>query len=242
LTASGNDAIYYKDGQRHEVAGQDLLKSAAPMPFFPTLALEQIPNRDSTAYGDIYGIPSAHTVYRGTLRYAGWCALFDELRATGLMDATEGVALPSTWAELLKEKPAAGEAAKRALQWLGAYSADLKVAPSPSVMDAFCTLLTERLSYAPGERDMVAMHHHFVAKYEDGRMEEHESSFMGFGEPGGQTSMAKTVGLTAGIGAELLLRGSIQGRGVLVPTTKDIYLPALEMLEKEGIVFEETVA
>lgn len=33
------------------------------------MSLEGYPNRDSLKYRDLYGIPEAHTVIRGTLRY-----------------------------------------------------------------------------------------------------------------------------------------------------------------------------
>ena len=51
--------------------------------------------------------------------------------------------------------------------------------------------------------------------------------------------MAKTVGLTAAIGAEMVLQGTIKTTGVLVPTDKEVYTPALKLLEKEGIIFTE---
>jgi alpha-aminoadipic semialdehyde synthase len=51
--------------------------------------------------------------------------------------------------------------------------------------------------------------------------------------------MAKTVGMSAAIGVELILRGDVLGRGVLTPTTPDIYHPALARLESEGIRFVE---
>lgn len=49
--------------------GVSFLDSVAPMDYFPGLNLEGYPNRDSIRYAEIYGIPSAHTLLRGTLRY-----------------------------------------------------------------------------------------------------------------------------------------------------------------------------
>ena len=74
-----------------------------------------------------------------------------------------------------------------------------------SVMDAFCAELTSGLAYGPKapcswlcravfdpvcaweERDMIVMHHSFGAQFPDGRREEHESSYMDYGEAGGET-------------------------------------------------------
>ena len=39
------------------------------------IALSGYPNRDSTIYSELYGINSAHTILRGTLRYKVWCCL-----------------------------------------------------------------------------------------------------------------------------------------------------------------------
>lgn len=46
-----------------------LANAVTPMDFFPGLNLEGYPNRDSTKYVEMYGIPAAHTLLRGTLRY-----------------------------------------------------------------------------------------------------------------------------------------------------------------------------
>jgi len=45
------------------------MEIARPVDLYPGLELEGFPNRDSTKYVDVYGIPEAHTVLRGTLRY-----------------------------------------------------------------------------------------------------------------------------------------------------------------------------
>lgn len=45
------------------------MEATKPMDFFPGLNLEGFPNRDSTTYAEEYGIQSAHTLMRGTLRY-----------------------------------------------------------------------------------------------------------------------------------------------------------------------------
>ena len=50
LTAAGNSARYLKDGEVIEVKGEDLLSTATPINAIPSLALEQLPNRDSVPY------------------------------------------------------------------------------------------------------------------------------------------------------------------------------------------------
>ena len=51
--------------------------------------------------------------------------------------------------------------------------------------------------------------------------------------------MATTVGLPAAMATELVLDNKINQRGILRPTTPDIYLPILEQLHDQGIRFVE---
>ena len=111
---------------------------------------------------------------------------------------------------------------------------------SKTKMEAFSNLLADRLVYNERERDMVAMHHEFGVELADGTRETRTSSLLAYGDPDGDTSMAKTVGITAAIGAQLLLNGDIRDRGVLIPTKPSVYVPGLRMLKEEGFEFKES--
>ena len=52
-----------------EIAPGNLLDSAIDLNIMPGFNLQGFPNRDSTVYSELYGIQSAHTILRGTLRY-----------------------------------------------------------------------------------------------------------------------------------------------------------------------------
>jgi alpha-aminoadipic semialdehyde synthase len=80
---------------------------------------------------------------------------------------------------------------------------------------------------------------HIHAPTFSGTKETRTSSLIAYGDPDGDTSMAKTVGITAAIGAQLLLNGDIRDRGVLVPTKPSVYVPGLRMLKEEGFEFKE---
>ena len=47
--------------------------------------------------------------------------------------------------------------------------------------------------------------------------------------------MSQTVGIPIAIAAQMILTGEICKKGIVVPTTSDIYEPILEQLKKEGI-------
>ena len=67
-----NPARYLYNNRVIEIPrGGAVMKEAKLMPDITetTLPLEGYPNRDSLQFRDLYGIPEAHTVIRGTLRY-----------------------------------------------------------------------------------------------------------------------------------------------------------------------------
>ena len=51
------------------------MHSAMPMDILPGFNLEGLPNRDSTVFAEKYGLSSAHTVLRGTLRFTVCCLI-----------------------------------------------------------------------------------------------------------------------------------------------------------------------
>jgi saccharopine dehydrogenase-like NADP-dependent oxidoreductase len=107
-----------------------------------------------------------------------------------------------------------------------------------SHLDILAARLLEKLVYKPGERDMIILRHDFIASYTD-RKERILSTFIGYGDSGGATAMAKTVGLPAAIASRMVLEAKIQEKGVHIPVIPDIYEPILQELEAVGIAFDE---
>lgn len=73
--ASRNAAHYLKDGKIVDIKGEDLFDNFEIVDF-PELGeknrrIEAYPNRDSTKYIDVYGIPETRTILRGTYRNEG---------------------------------------------------------------------------------------------------------------------------------------------------------------------------
>jgi alpha-aminoadipic semialdehyde synthase len=256
ITASQNSAVYRRDGEIVHVPGEFLLASSQQFDGFQSLNLEQLPNRDSLVYGDKYGIQSASTIFRGTLRYHGFSALLHVFKSMGLMNNTETGAV--TWKETIEKVSkehgfadvhcyiiscAGGEKdlasrAQRFLEWL--HLNEMPVSNSSSIVRSFCDVLEQSLAYQNGERDMVLMQHDIVATFSDGSTETHSSSLQLFGDKN-MTAMCKTVGYTCAIGTQLILDGVVPTKGLLLPTSKEVYIPALHLLEKEGIVFDEHI-
>jgi hypothetical protein len=127
-----------------------------------------------------------------------------------------------------------------ALNFLGLVG-DKSVPDSPTIIDAFCSALEEKLIFEEGERDIVAMHNTVEALFEAGEQECHRSSLLVRGDES-LSAMAKCVGYTAAASCRLILDGKLDGlSGLVLPTIPRIYMPLLSMLQHEGIVFEETI-
>ena len=73
----------------------------------------------------------------------------------------------------------------------------------------------------------------------DGSAGARTSSLVAFGQPGGDSAMARTVALPAAAAARLILDGRIAATGVRIPVDPEIYEPVLAALEPLGIVFRE---
>jgi saccharopine dehydrogenase-like NADP-dependent oxidoreductase len=257
LLASKNSARFLKDGRIVSIPASDLFAAPEIIPITGLGEFEGYPNRDSVSYKETYGIPEALTVLRGTLRYPGWCETLRKMVGLGLLDETPKDRSGSTFHDLMKElsqappeaevRPAvaarlgleAGSAVLSRLEWLGLFEARPLPVPKGSAFDNLAALMVEKLAYGAGERDMIVLQHEFLVRTETGRNERIVSSLVDYGVPGGDSSMSRTVGLPAAIGARLILEGRVRTPGVQVPVLPEIYGPILEELDSLGIRFVE---
>lgn len=256
LLAGRNAARYTEDEVLVEVPGEELFDHYWPMQV-GELELEAYPNRDSMPYQELYGLQHARTMFRGTLRYPGWSVMMrnlvklgylgdethEELAGGSYRDLTmalagvAGVDLESEIAEAL-EIPVAADPIKR-FAWLGLFSdraLDSGVPLTP--IDQLGSLMVARMSYRPGEKDMVVLHHRFEIEL-DGAEQLRTSTLIDYGVPGGDSSMSRTVSLPAALASQLILDRAIQATGVKIPVEPEIYEPILAELERLGIRFVE---
>lgn len=260
LLASRNAARYRQDGEIVEIPGAELFHHYWCVPVEiegRVIPFEGYPNRDSMPYADLYGIPETRTMVRGTLRNQGWCPTLKKVAELGLLEETASDLAGLTYAEFMARLIGKTGRASRAdvgaclglhttsfilghLEWLGLFSDEPLPAGCRSPLDVLTATMLARMQYAPGERDMLILQHQFLAEYPD-RKEKITSTMIDFGIPHGDTSMNRTVGLPAAIGARMILEGQIRSAGVLVPVTPEVYEPVLAELERLGIHFEEKV-
>jgi len=248
VLASRNNARFRKEGKEVVIPGKDLFANYERIEVEGLDTFEGYPNRDSVPYADIYGIPGARTVLRGTLRNNGWCDTWKALHDIGAI--SDGPTNADTWKGLIEGLlPGKGDLMERIrdristkdddraisnMEWLGLLS-DSPIDPEADRVDSLSNLLESRLAYGPGERDMIVLMHLFRINM-DGREETIRSTMVDFGVPGGDSAMSRTVGIPAAIGTDMLLNEELP-RGVLIPTIPRIYGPALKRLAEKGISF-----
>lgn len=258
LLAGKNSARFLKDGQEIFIAPENLFASYEIVPIEGLGEFEGYPNRDSLPYIDLYGIHSTKTMLRGTLRNKGWCATMKKIGELGLLDEREQEWSGMTFKHFLRALMNEPEEVNlrqalsshlhieedsdiiQRLEWLGLLGEEPLPMEKGSPLQILAAKMTEKLRYEEGERDMIILQHTFIASYPDGQKEKITSTLVDFGIPGGDSSMARTVGLPAAISSRLILEGKVKRSGIQIPVLPEIYEPILEELKELGIAFKET--
>ena len=206
-----------------------------------------------------YGISTAQTIYRGTLRYIGWCETLDKFKKLGLLDEEEqdylehfsyrqlleqltGSASQDELAQNLKSKFCIDKESSimRRLEWLGLLSDTALPLQRGSIFGILLETMLRKMSYMENERDMVVLQDEFIVEYLDKQVNERiTSTLVDYGVPGGDSAIARTVGLPSAIATKLILQGKIDLVGVRIPTDPMIYKPVLQELKQQGIILHE---
>jgi saccharopine dehydrogenase (NADP+, L-glutamate forming)/spermidine synthase len=258
VLAGKNSGRYLKDGKEVDIPSQDLFTHTWTIEIEGIGELVAYPNRDSVPYKDTYGLKDTKTMFRGTLRNPGWCRTWKKFVDLGLLDEEErsdwGGKTYAQFTGTFIENPSGNVRADLAKQlnipeqsdildrfeWLGLLSEELLPVETSSPLDIFASRLLEKMPYEPGERDMIVLHHEFIAEYPDLPAKERiTSTLVDFGIPNGDSAMSRTVSLPAAVAARMILQGQIKITGVHIPVQPEIYEPVLKELEELGITFKE---
>jgi len=219
---------------------------------------EAYANRDSLSYIEPYGIGSAKTVLRGTLRRKGFCEAWDCLVKLGLTDDTytlpqtehltyrdlmsgylnypSHTSLEDALATFLGIKKTS--ALFKKLIWLGLLNPHKIGIPHATPAQALQKLLQEKWQLQKHELDQIIMHHQ-ISYTQNKKKYYLQSHLVVSGENQKLTAMAKTVGLPMAIACKLILQGKIKSRGVQIPLSREFYEPILSELKTYGIAFKE---
>lgn len=255
--ASKNPSKWLEDGEIRQYPGEELFENYYIQDVDGVGSFENYPNRNSVPYKEIYGLKDSNTVYRGTFRMTGWCETMRKIVALGWLNDKPIVDFKGeTYADmtryLLDAKPdreLEKEAAKylglktystviKRLKWLGLFSDKKLPEDKDTPLDFMNVLTLEKMSLGKDERDMIVMHHEFVAEY-NSKKEFITSTLVDYGIPGDDSAVARTVALPAAIAVKMILDKKIDLTGVHIPVKAEIYNPILDELEELGIKFKE---
>jgi len=257
ILAGRNEARYLRGGEVVAIAGPNLFRHFWPYEIEGQGIFEIYPNRDSLVYRDRYALADATGVFRGTIRYPGWCETMRAAVDLGLFDPEPMAGRPEArYVDLLlRNLPVrSGSLVERVasflgvecdsavitrLEWAGFFS-DRPLPPGPaSPLDLFAGRLEKLMQYQPGERDMAVLQHSVTARFPDGHRETISGGVTAIGIPWGDTAMSRLVSFPAAIAARMILDGTIRVTGAVIPTAREIYVPVLDELAERGVQFHE---
>ncbi|WP_279008425.1 saccharopine dehydrogenase C-terminal domain-containing protein [Synergistes jonesii] len=217
---------------------------------------EAYANADAAVYAAVYNIPEAKSIYRGTLRYPGWCETISYMNRIGYFETSQKETKGLTFADFTSRQCGfPGKEAKEAMmrrfnlnpwsafimrmEWLGFFEDKALPFDAGSPRDVVSHLFAEKLNFTEKERDIVILYDTVRARYPDGRRKEYKSVLIDYGVPGKWTSCARTTGVPPAVAVRFILEGKISTPGLYTPTSREIYEPVLNELEDEGIILDE---
>jgi len=248
LMAGRNAAKYLENDTIIEIPGPDLFKHNWLQKVPGQGMFEAYPNRNSMPYIDLYGLHDAKTMFRGTLRYPGWCGFWYQMARFGwISDAPRTDLEEKNWSQITRMlTPGSGkliddvckewkvkknsDEVKR-LEWLGLLGDEKVPSGINNLLDLLCEHLQKKLVFLPEERDMIVLYHEFIGTYPN-KTEKITSTLVDYGIPNGESAMSRTVSLPAAIAVRHILEGKFGNlKGVHIPVVPDIYHPVLDELE-----------
>jgi saccharopine dehydrogenase (NADP+, L-glutamate forming) len=242
VKAGATGAIFREAGQVKKISYKDLFDRCGGVEIKPLGKYAWYPNRDSLAYIPVYGLESANSFIRTTLRHPDFCAGWKNLVKAGLTD--DELTIPSNiktiqaWSEPLLAFVEPSN--KHMYDQLGLFENVPLPTGAFTSATILQTLLEKNWKMKETDKDMILMLHEF--EYElNNRKHFLKSSLIVKGENALRTAMAKTVGLPMGIAAKLILKNKMRLQGLHIPIIREIYEPVLEELALEGIHFREEV-
>ncbi len=263
IVLAGKDgAEYSKESTTVKVPYRSVFRSCPSVNVIENYPLCWYPNRDSLHYIDLYQLKGISTFIRTTLRHPEFCRGWNKFVNIGLTDTEdfEQIKNCKTFKNWYDVKTAPYTENKRDWNnYLHVYITDsyrnefhrqmlfLGIENNVDLPDNFKSsadilqyILEKRLAIAEGDKDMIVMLHELEYEVKDKKYEV-RSSLIVKGDDSLRTAMAKTVGLPLGIATKLILQDKIKTTGLHIPIIAEIYIPVLEELEKNGIVFNETI-
>lgn len=256
ILAGQGTSKYLESNEIRKINYDSLFEEIETIDVLSQGSFEAYANRDSLSYIKSYGLNDIETMYRGTLRKVGFCRSWSVFVKLGLtkdnysiknsedlsfrdylslfLPENNSLTVEERFCDFLSIDKSSNEFYK--FNWLGLFSDRKCEIINASPAQILQKITEEKLSLDDNDKDMVVMQHQFEYLYEN-KKQKLNSSLVVFGDDQRNTAMAKTVGLPVAIAVKLILNNTITLKGVQIPTSKEIYQPVLDELEKNGINF-----
>ena len=247
IIAGKAGATYRENGKTCSKHYQEVFDGCESVKIEGLGELAMYPNRDSLSYIPTYDLEEAKTFIRTTLRYPDYCLGWNEVIAAGLTNEdntidSDGMSIDAFFQVHFKQqgRDCAKFTEKERVLFtsIGLYDKTLINRGRASSADILQWILENKWALTTGDTDMIVMLHEIKYSLNDIN-KLIKSQLVVIGKDSLQTAMAQTVGLPLGIAACLLLEGTIQVRGLQIPTLSAIYEPVLAALKERGISFVE---
>jgi saccharopine dehydrogenase (NADP+, L-glutamate forming) len=258
VMAGQGTAKFLQQGKYKFIPYQQLFKRTTPVHVPGYGDYEGYANRDSLKYIETYDLQNIRTMVRGTLRNKGFCSAWNVFVQLGCCDDTYELdavgqmthaAFIDSFLDESKQSDIKSKLASQLglsvngvemqrLSWSGLFSDEPVGLSKGTPAQILEHILNKKWKLKAADKDQIVMWHRFVYNVSDA---EHEiqASLIATGTDATFTAMAKTVGLPLAITAKLVLSGKIKARGVVIPTSPEIYDPVLAELKTLGIELRE---
>ena len=259
LAGQGGAAKFIQEGAYKYIPYHKLFRRTEFMEVEGYGRFEGYANRDSLKYRSVYGLDSALTLYRGTIRRVGYSKAWNMFVQLGMtddsytMENSETMTYREFTNSFLPYHPTDSVEIKLRLslkidqddiKWDKLLELDLfnpnkmvglKNATPAQILEK---ILTDSWTLEEHDKDMIVMYHKFGYEI-DGKQHQIDSTMVCLGDDQTYTAMAKTVGLPVAMATLQILNGNIKTPGVQLPINREVYLPILKELEDYGVIFNE---
>ena len=257
--SSQTDAVYLKKGKKVKVPGNRLLKDPEILKIDGLGTFEVYPNKSVVKYLKPFGLDNNVSFFRGLLRHQGYCENIDKIIALGLfthdaMHDFSGKTYRQFMASLIETnniKNLESEIAKylsidkdsdfiNNLRWLGLLSDEKVVVREGSTVDVVLNMMTEKMRYKPGGKDMIIIHIDVIGEGPEGSKLREKATMVVEGQPiEGDSAISRAVSLSVAISVKKILEGKIKAIGTHTPPTiPELYPLVLEELKEFGFEFK----
>lgn len=259
LAGQGGAAKFIQEGTYKYIPYHKLFRRTEFMEVEGYGRFEGYANRDSLKYRSVYGLDSALTLYRGTIRRVGYSKAWNMFVQLGMtddsytMENSETMTYREFTNSFLPYHPTDSVEIKLRLslkidqddiKWDKLLELDLfnpnkmvglKNATPAQILEK---ILTDSWTLEEHDKDMIVMYHKFGYEI-NGKQKQIDSKMVCLGDDQTYTAMAKTVGLPVAMATLQILNGNIKTPGVQLPINSEVYLPILKELEDYGVIFNE---